>query len=349
MLGLPEGQTSHFCRSGKTSMKSILAVFVFISCISAAWADDVAPQSNEPSHVSQLKWLDSADPDKMLQSDIKAGNFKFFVVCGLGCETVGVASPTQCYPLAKQQRMAGTADALESDEDGRYQEKAMRFAIRYNVQLAEYLSKHGMTDCVAGESWSGAREAMDRRLAEQDVAGDTADISYSKQTHKFRLLARLSPENRNASIEGQLCQIALEYHLSGRVIIEIYDRKTDAPLSSIECRYGEVLPSDWKPVPSDYPEDDQDPYIQAINAAVNAAVHRPNVEMQPNATGVVEVSFDCTDNVVTNLRIDTSSRERAFDKAAIDAVNSAKLPIVPKELKHKTVHVSVEVRIPAVP
>ena len=224
--------------------------------MSAAFADDAAPQSKEPSHVSQLKWLDSADPDKMLQSDIKAGNFRFFEVCGLGCGTFGVENPVQCYPIAKLQRMAGTADALESEEDGRYQDKALQFSIRYNVQLAEYLSKHGMTDCVAGESWLGARNAMDKRLAEQDVTGDSADISYSKQTRKFRLLARLSPENRNASIEGQLCQIALEYHLSGRVIIEIYDRKTDAPLSSIECRYGEVMPSDWKPTPSDYPDDE---------------------------------------------------------------------------------------------
>ncbi|HEY3645375.1 MAG TPA: hypothetical protein VGM16_08565 [Gammaproteobacteria bacterium] len=237
-------------------MKSVLALFILVTGISAVWADDAAPQSREPDHVSQLKWLDSADPDKMLQSDIKAGNFRFFVVCGLGCETVGVASPVQCYPLAKLQRMAGTADALDSDEDGRYQDKAMRFAIRYNVQAAEYLSKHGMTDCVAGESWSGARSAMEKRLADQDVTGDSADISYSRQTRKFRLVARLSPENRNENIERQFCRIALEYHLSGRVIIEIYDRKTSAPISSIECRYGEVLPSDWKPVPSDYPEDD---------------------------------------------------------------------------------------------
>ncbi|HEY1773222.1 MAG TPA: hypothetical protein VGH91_08525 [Gammaproteobacteria bacterium] len=240
-------------------MKSIVFAFLALLCItSAVWADDPAPQTKEPDHVTQLKWLDSADPDNMLQSDIKAGNFRFFVVCGLGCETVGVENPIQCYPLAKLQRMAGTADALESEEDGRYQDKAMRFAIRYNVQAAEYLSKHGMTDCVAGESWSGARSAMEKMLADQDVTGDSADISYSKQTRKFRLVARLSPENRNESIERQLCGIALEYHLSGRVIIEIYDRKTSAPLSSIECRYGEVLPSDWKPVPSDYPYDDLD-------------------------------------------------------------------------------------------
>lgn len=238
-------------------MKSLIFVLLMLlSYGSVTWADDATQQTKEPDHVAQLKWLDSADPDKMLQSDIKAGNFGFFVVCGFGCGAFGVASPVQCYPLAKRQRMEGTADALESDEDGRYQEKAMRFAIRYNVQLAEYLSKHGMTDCVAGESWEGARAAMDKRLADQDVPGDSADIFYSKQIHRFGLVARLSPENRNASIEGQLCGIELDYHLSGRVIIEIYDRKTSTPLSSIECRYGEALPSDWKPVLGDYPDDD---------------------------------------------------------------------------------------------
>lgn len=88
-------------------------------------------------------------------------------------------------------------------------------------------------------------------------------------------------------------------------------------------------------------------YIQAITTAVNASVRRPIVEMDPNETGIVVVSFDCTDNVVSNLKIDASSPHRAFDLAALQAVKSAKFPTVPSELIHKTVHVSVEVHIPA--
>lgn len=237
-------------------MKSLVVHFlILLSFAPVAWGNGPV-QAKEPDHVTQLKWLDSADPDKMLQSDIKAGNFKYFVVCGFGCAPVGVENPIQCYPLAKLQRMAGTADALESDEDGRYQEKAMRFALRYNVQSAEYLTKHGMTDCVAGESWGDALSAMSKRLSEQDVTGDSVDMAYSKRTHKFRFAAHLSPENRNTDIEKQLCLIALDNHLSGKVIIEIYDRKSSVPPSSIECQYGEILPSDWKPAPTDYPDDD---------------------------------------------------------------------------------------------
>jgi hypothetical protein len=233
-------------------MKSIVFVFLaLLSIASAVWADDPAPQAKEPDHVTQLKWLDSADPDKMLQSDIKASDFRFFVVCGFGCAPVGVANPIQCYPLAKLQRMAGTADALESEEDGRYQEKAMQFAIRYNAQLAGYLSKHGMTDCVAGESWGGALAAISKSLSELEVTGDGVDMPYSKKTHKFRFAVHLSPENRNGDIEKQLCLITLDNHLSGKVIIEIYDRKGSRPPSSIECQYGEVLPSDWEPKPGD--------------------------------------------------------------------------------------------------
>src|SRR5579885_2175089 len=64
MLGLPEGQTSRFCRSGKTSMKSILAIFILISCISAAWADDAAQHptkiqaSNDTMNVVIDGWWD---------------------------------------------------------------------------------------------------------------------------------------------------------------------------------------------------------------------------------------------------------------------------------------------------
>lgn len=240
-------------------MKIIVYLVMAIAAVgmNAACAGNPMPQSREPDHVTQLKWLDTADADKMFQADVKNGAYQFYVACGLSCEPVGVGGvdAIQCYPVAKLHRMAGTADALESDEDAIYQQKAITFVIRYNVQMAEYLSKHGLTDCVAGESWPGAMDEMNKRLKEQDVTGDSVDIAYSKDTNKFRFAAHLSPANYNASIETQLCSIALEYHLSGKVIVEIYDRNDSAPPSSIECRYGQVLPSDWKPTPSDYPYD----------------------------------------------------------------------------------------------
>lgn len=230
---------------------------IVMSCMAAAWAGDTPPQSREPDHVTQLKWLDKADADKMFQADVKDRVYRFYVACGLACDPPGLnkLDAVQCYPAAKLQVIVGTADALESDEDAKYQQKAIDFATRYNIQMTEYLSKHGLTDCVVGESWQGAMLAMDARLKEQDVTGDFVYAAYSKETHKFRLSAHLSPENRNADIEGQLCYIAMDYHLSGRVIVEIYDRKDSVSPSSIECRYGQVLPSDWKPRPSDYPYD----------------------------------------------------------------------------------------------
>src|SRR5580698_1310533 len=138
-------------------------ILLVISCTAVAWADNPTPQSQEPSHVTQLKWLDTADADKMFQADVKSGVYRFYVVCGLSCEPTGLneTDALQCYPVAKPLQMTGTADAIESDEDDRYQQKAIAFAIRYNVQMAEYLSRHGLTDCVVGESWQGAVFAMD--------------------------------------------------------------------------------------------------------------------------------------------------------------------------------------------
>lgn len=241
---------------------SVITFFILLVPIylPVALADNPAPQASEHTHVSQLKWLDSADPDRMLQADIKSGVYHFYVACGISCEPPGLSKldVAQCFPIAKLFRMAGTADALQSDEDGVYQDKAIKFATRYNVQLLQYLSKRGMTDCVVGESWEAALNEMNKRLADQDVKGDFVDAPYSKESHKFRLAAHLSPENRNESIERQLCLIALDYHLSGKVIMEVYDKKDSVPPSSIECRYGEVQPSKWKPQPSDYPYDSID-------------------------------------------------------------------------------------------
>jgi hypothetical protein len=240
-------------------MKIILAIFIFISCVSSAWADEPASQSKEPDHVTQLKWLDSTDPDAMFEADIKKGFYRFYVVCGFSCEPAGIGDmdAIQCYPKVKLAEITGTADAIESDEDGRLQEKAINFAIRYNIQLAEYLSRHGMTDCVVGESWDRAMDMMHKWLGEQDVKGDDVGGAYDKNTRKFRFSAYLSPENRANDTEAVLCHIALENHLSGRVIIEIYNQKDSAPLPSIECRYGQKVRSDWVAKPSDYPGDEK--------------------------------------------------------------------------------------------
>jgi len=244
--------------TGDSVMKAlIIVVTMFASSLSAAWAEGTPPQSKEPDHVTQLRWLDSADADKMLQADIKSGKYQFYVVCAFSCEPASLdkLDAVQCYPVAKLTRIAGTSDAYQSNEDIRYQNKAWKFAERYNVQMAEYLSKHEMTDCVVGESWESAIHEMKKRVGERYVSGDEVDAAYSKNTHKLRFTAHLSPGNRNEEFEIQLCLIAMESHLSGSVIVEIYDPKNAAPPSSIECRYGQVLPSDWKPVPSDHPYD----------------------------------------------------------------------------------------------
>ncbi|HEY3859406.1 MAG TPA: hypothetical protein VGM47_07330 [Gammaproteobacteria bacterium] len=233
-----------------------LGIFTLLALLCAApvaWANDPTSQAKEPDHVTQLKWLDSADVDKMFQADIKAGIYRFYVTCGLSCQADGVGNidAIQCYPIAKFKEIEGTADAIESEEDGLYQEKATHFALRYNIQLAEYLSKHNMTECVVGESWDTATQAMDKRLSEQDVTGDYVTAPYDNTTHKFRIALFLSAANQNQSIYSQICYLAVEYHLSGRLIVEIYNRADSAPLSSIECKYGQIYPSDWKPKPGD--------------------------------------------------------------------------------------------------
>lgn len=237
-------------------MKSLFFVFLtFVSSI--AWAD-VPAEAKEPDHVTQLKWLDSADPDKMVQADIKKDVYRFYVVCGFSCEPEGIGTmdAIQCYPKARFVEIAGTADTIESDEDARLQEKAIHFSRQYNIQLAEYLSRHGVTDCVVGENWDGAMNMMDKWLSERDVSGDYVVGAYDKTTRKFRFAAYLSPENRENHSENVLCLFAMESHLSGHVIVEIYNRKDSAPLPSIECRYGYKSPSDWIPKPGDYPKDD---------------------------------------------------------------------------------------------
>jgi hypothetical protein len=242
-------------------VKSLFFIFLtFVFCARIAWANapTTAPETKEPDHVAQLKWLDSADADKMVQADIKKGVYRFYVVCGFSCEPAGIGTmdAIQCYPKAGFVEIAGTADTIESDEDARLQEKAIHFSNQYNIQLAEYLSRHGMTDCVVGESWDRAMDMMHKWLSEQDVGGDYVAGAYDKATRKFRFAAYLSPENRENHPENVLCLFAMENHLSGHVIVEMYNRKDSTPLPSIECRYGYKFPSSWSPKPGDYPKDD---------------------------------------------------------------------------------------------
>lgn len=236
-------------------MKSILAIFIFISSMSTAWADDAAPQSKESDHVTQLKWLDSADPDKMLKSDTKDGIYHFYVVCGLACspDPIGKVDALQCYPNARYLWLEGTTDAPGSAEEARLQDKAQEFAWHYNMALTEYLSKHGMTSCIVGEDWNRAREDMNRRLAEDanHVDQNKVTVAFDKETRRFRFVAYLTPGERNDDTYGSFCGRSAIDHLSGRIIIEIHDRDSRKPLSSIECKYGLVVPSDWISKPDD--------------------------------------------------------------------------------------------------
>jgi hypothetical protein len=211
--------------------------------------------SISPDNVALLKWLDTADADKTLRADTQKGIHHFYVVCGLACspDPLDKIDTLQCFPSARYLWLKGTTDTPASAEESRLLDKAQNFAWHYNMALSEYLSKHSMTSCVVGEDWERAREDMNRRLAEDDnhIDQNKVTVAYDKQTRRFRFVAYLTPEQRNDDMYRGFCARSAFDHLSGRIIIEIHDSDTRGPLSSIECRYGQVIPSNWISKPDD--------------------------------------------------------------------------------------------------
>lgn len=214
-----------------------------------AFANSAVVAPTESASVEQLRWLDNADADKLVKADINKGIFHFYVVCGMTCEPepYDKVNALECYPSAKYYRMEGTADTSSTEDENRYQEKARLFAIQYNSQLAEFLSANGKSSCVAGEDWSAAAAGMNRQLSDDPDNEESVSFSYDKATHRFRFMVYMTPNQRNDDLYRSLCAAAAHHHLSGKITVGIFDKKSQSPISSIECRYGKVYPSDWKP------------------------------------------------------------------------------------------------------
>ena len=230
-----------------------LSIFLYCLPTYAAFGDETS--STRPDNVALLKWVDTADAGKVLQADIKKEHYHFYVVCGLACapEPMQKVDTLQCFPDARYLWLKGTTDTPASPEESRLLNKAQDFAWHYNMALAEYLSRHGMTDCVVGEDWERAQDDLNRRLGDYapDYDRNRIAFAYDKQSKRFRFVAYLTPSQRSDETYSRFCgQVAVD-HLSGRIIIEIHDNDSRKALSSIECRYGKVIPSDWVTKPDD--------------------------------------------------------------------------------------------------
>lgn len=236
-------------------MASKYWLYVFLIYLPAYVATADGTPSGRPDNIALLKWVDAADADKVLHADIQKATYHFYVVCGLACspEPLDEVNTLQCFPIAHYLWLKGTTDTPASPEEDRLLDKAESFAWHYNMALAEYLSKHGMTSCVVGEDWERTREDMNRRLADDanHIDQNKVTVAYDKDTRRFRFVAYLTPEERNKNIYGSFCARSAFDHLSGRIIIEIHDSDTRRPLSSIECKYGQVIPSNWVSKPDD--------------------------------------------------------------------------------------------------
>src|SRR5215469_16549731 len=77
-LGRSEHEPNGYLHGGdmKIFALGLLAAFTVVQ---PAFGDATAPQSDGADNLAQLKWLDSANPDKIVQADIKKGLFHFYV------------------------------------------------------------------------------------------------------------------------------------------------------------------------------------------------------------------------------------------------------------------------------
>ena len=69
-----------------------------------------------------------------------------------------------------------------------------------------------------------------------------------------------------------------------------------------------------------------------MKRAIDAAKVYPKLPLLKGITGTATISFDYVGGVVSNIRVDQSSGDRALDEAAMQAVQKAALPPKPAEL-----------------
>src|SRR5690242_5143882 len=113
---------------------SVVGLLAASTLMQPALANSSVVAPDESVNVAQLRWLDNADADNLVQADIKKGIYHFYVVCGMTCEPLPFdkVDSLECYPSAKYYRMEGTSDTYTTEDEKQYQEKARLFAIQYN-------------------------------------------------------------------------------------------------------------------------------------------------------------------------------------------------------------------------
>ena len=75
-------------------------------------------------------------------------------------------------------------------------------------------------------------------------------------------------------------------------------------------------------------------YLSAVRASIQGAVQFPSTARMLRMEGRVRVKFELVDGVVSDLRIITPGRLKAFNSNALLAVHDASIPPPPKALKH---------------
>ncbi|MGE5624148.1 MAG: energy transducer TonB [Bacillota bacterium] len=73
-------------------------------------------------------------------------------------------------------------------------------------------------------------------------------------------------------------------------------------------------------------------FVASMRAAIDAAKVYPKEAILAGETGIVTVSFDYVNGVVSNIHVDKGSGSRAIDRSAMNAVQKAVMPPKPAEL-----------------
>lgn len=118
------------------------ALLFFLAVASTASANPL-PETNTSILKMTLSTLNLADPSEDARRHIANGDYRFIGIVdyschlpgreGLGLEHLSKIYGTRC--------LAGTSDAIESDEFGVLMEQARQYGIQYNAALNEMLPK----------------------------------------------------------------------------------------------------------------------------------------------------------------------------------------------------------------
>jgi hypothetical protein len=124
------------------SLIIVLCVLIGLVIYLSFFSSSPVPKYDDSEVVSQLRWANSANPDRDIAAAISKKDTRFIGLYGYATYVPGIDDgDTALVTMHGVRYLEGTSDGLRSPEHSRLNTLARNYATRYNVILVHYLKK----------------------------------------------------------------------------------------------------------------------------------------------------------------------------------------------------------------